>query len=139
MARVREARGKAAGKARGSARRCRIDHSAKVPGPSPSPASNIIMADVIMRMGSYLLRRSVERGFLKGRYGKQTARDILDNRTMSQTLASVAIARLATSSLPGAAIVASGMAAKVLLDRSKRRRLARAEGDRDLLATAEDA
>ena len=114
-----------------------VDHSAEIPGPSSNPASNIVMADVVMRMGSYLLRRSVERGFLKGRYGKRTARDILKNRTMGQTLASVAIARLATSSLPGAAVVSGGMAAKVLLDRSRARRAAKAEGDQDLLDTAD--
>lgn len=118
-------------------RRGPLDRSAGVPGPSPDPSSNLVMADVAMRMGSYIVRRAIERSFLKGRYGKQTARDIVKNRTIVQTLTSAAIARFATGSLPGAAIVTTGMAAKVLLDRSRARRRAEAEGDARLLEQAE--
>ena len=118
--------------------RKRIDRSEDIPGLSPSPASNLVMADVAMRMGAYLVRRAVQRGFLKSRYGKDNARNIVENRSLVQTLTSVAIARLATSSLPGAAFVTTGMAAKILLDRSRARRLARVEGDRELLEQARD-
>ena len=114
----------------------RVDKSADVPGPSPDPSSNIILADVAMRMGSYLLRGAVERSFLKGRYGKQTAKHIVKNRGIGQTLASVAIAKFATRSVPGAVIVTGGMAAKVLLDQRKARRSARREGDKELLEQA---
>jgi hypothetical protein len=82
------------------------------------------------------MRRAIERSFLKGRYGKDTARNIVKNRSLRQTIASAAIARFATGSLPGAAIVTTGMAAKVLLDRSRARRHAEAEGDIKLLDQA---
>ena len=113
-----------------------VDRSRDVPGPTPDPSSNLIMADVLMRMGSYVLRRALERNILKGRYGKDTARQIVKNRSIKQTLASAAIARLATGSLPGAAIVTTGMAAKVLLDRSRARHRAEREGDSELLDQA---
>ena len=114
----------------------RHDKSTGMPGPSHDPSTNLVMADVAIRIGTYLARRSVERSFLKGRYGKETARDILRNRSLGQTLFSVALARLATNSLPGAAIVSTGMAAKVLLERSRSRRAERAEGDKELLEQA---
>ena len=117
----------------------RIDKNERVPGPSPDASSNLIIADVTTRMGSYLLRRAVERSFLKGRYGKDNAREIIQNRSLAQTLTSVAIARFASSSLPGAALVSTGMAAKVLLDRSKARRQAADEGDEALLKDARGA
>ena len=107
-----------------------------IPGPSSDPASNLVMADVTMRIGSYLMRRLVERRFLKGRYGKENARAIVRNRGIGQQLASVAIARVATGSLPGAALISTGMAVKMLLDRSKKRRKAKAEGDDELLDQA---
>ena len=94
------------------------------------------MTDVAMRMGSYLMRRALERNLLKGRYGKDTARRIVKNRSIKKTIASAAIARLATGSLPGAAIVSTGMAAKILLDRSRARREAMLEGDSELLDQA---
>lgn len=94
------------------------------------------MADVAMRMGLYLMRRAIQRSFLKGRYGKENAKDIIKNRSIAQTLASVAIARFATGSLPGAAVVTTGMAAKILMDRSKARRSAEAAGDEKLLEQA---
>lgn len=112
--------------------------STQVPGPSPDPSSNIIMTDVATRMGTYVLRRAMERGLLKGRYGKETAKNIVKNRSIGQTLASVMIARFAARSVPGAVIVTGGMAAKVLLDRSRSRRRARGEGDKELLEQARD-
>ncbi len=113
-----------------------IDRAKKVPGPSPDPSSNLVLADVAIWMGSYLVRRLVEHSFLSERYGKQTAKAIVRNRSIRQRVATMAIARLGTSGLPGAALVTCGMAAKVLFDRSKARRLAQAEGDRELLEQA---
>lgn len=108
-----------------------------VPGPSPNPATNLIMADIAMRVGTYLLRGVVEKGFLRGRYGKDTARDIVDNRSLKQTAASVAVAKVATKSVPGAIAVGSGLALKLLFDASQKRR-ARLRGDRKLLEQAKD-
>ena len=112
------------------------DKSRDVVGPTDNPSTNIVMVDVAMRMGSYLMRRALERSMLKGRYGKHTARKIVKNKSIKQTIASMLIARLATGSLPGAAVVTTGMAAKVLLDRSKARQHAASEGDQELLEQA---
>ena len=109
-----------------------------VPGATDNPATNLLLADIMIRTGSYVLRRMVERGFLKQRYGKQTARAIVQNRSLAQTLTSVAVSRLATGSLPGAAIVGTGVLAKILYERGKSRHSARAEGDAELLEIAED-
>jgi len=106
------------------------------PGPSPDPATNLVLADILIRAGSYLVRRTVEKSLLKGRYGKQTAHDIIANRKTSQSLAAFAAARLATRSVPGAAVVGTGIGLKMLLDLSNRRR-ARLKGERQLAKQAE--
>jgi hypothetical protein len=109
-----------------------------VPGATDNPATNLLLADIMIRTGSYVLRRMVERGFLKQRYGKQTARDIVKNRSLAQTLTSVAVSRLATRSLPGAAIVGTCVLAKILYERGKSRHSAQADGNAELLEIAED-
>ncbi len=108
-----------------------------VPGPSPDSATNLIIADILIRAGSYVVRRTVERSLLKGRYGRETAQDILANRKARQSLAAMAAARLATRSAPGAAVVGSGLLLRTLYDLSNRRR-ARLRGDRKLLRQADD-
>ena len=118
-----------------AARRKTPSSRREVPGPSDNPATNLIMADVAMRAGSYILRSAVEKGFLRGRYGSDTARDIVANRSLGKTLASFALAKVATRSLPGAALVSGGLFAKTLFDRGKKRR-ARLKGDRELLDQA---
>ena len=110
--------------------------SASVPGPSQNPATNFILADIAIRAGAYLARRGVEKGLLANRYGRDTARDIVANKTMGQTLISLALARVATRSIPGAIVVGGGALAKALLDRRKNRLRAAAEGDRKLLDQA---
>lgn len=107
-----------------------------VPGPSDNPATNLMMADIAIRAGSYIVRRSIEKGFLRGRYGKHTAKAIVKNKTMGQTLLSFALARVATRNVPGAIVVGGGALAKTLLDRRKSRLHSKAEGDRDLLEQA---
>jgi len=125
----RKADGQALTKVRGAT----VDRSEKVPGPSPNPSSNLVMADVAIWMGSYVVRRMVERSLLSGRYGKGLAKDIVRNRSVRQRLATMVIARFATASVPGAALVTTGMAAKVLLDRSKARHATEHEGDHELI------
>ena len=114
-----------------------VDRTEEVPGPTDNPATNLLMADIVIRMGSYVLRNIVERGFLKGRYGKQTARDIVKNRTLKHSLLSVFVAKVATRSMPGAVIVGTGIFAKTLYERGKARQLSRREGDSELLDRAD--
>lgn len=117
--------------------RLRSGQADNVPGPTDNPSTNLLFADIVMRMGSYVLRNGVERVFLKERYGKDTAKEIMHNRSIARTLASIAIAKVGARSLPGAAVVGGGILARVLYDRSKSRRQAQAEGDSDLIERAE--
>lgn len=115
-----------------------VDRGQDVPGLSENPATNLLLAEIAMRAGSTVLRRVVERGLLKGRYGKETARDIIGNRSLKRTLATTAVSRFATRSVPGALIVGTGLAAKLLFERSQSRRKAKRAGDRNLLEQAKE-
>ena len=107
-------------------------------GPSPNPASNLIMANAIVRTGSILLRKAVDKRLLRGRYGKDTAEAAADNRGLGSTLTSLALAKMATKSSTGAVVVTGGMLAKTLYDRRQAQK-ARAKGDAQILEDAADA
>jgi len=109
-----------------------------VPGPSENPATNILLADIAVRGAAYIARRALERKILGRRYSPETARDIVKNRSIGDTLMRAGVARLATGSVPGALAVGGTFLAKLWLDRAKSRRKARLEGDRQLLETAKD-
>lgn len=109
-----------------------------IPGPTENPATNFLMADMAIRAGSYLARRSVEKGLLANRYGKSTAKEIVQNKTLRQTAFSWVLARIATKSLPGAIVIGTGALAKTLLDRRKSRHQEKAEGDREMIEQAGD-
>lgn len=128
--------GRRGAKAASRAKRAQPVNPARVPGPTENPATNLMLADVAIRAGSYIVRRAVERGFLRGRYGKETAKAIIENRTPGKTLVSFGLASLATRSLPGAVIVGGGAIAKALYDRRKGKRRQRIEGDRTLIEQA---
>lgn len=106
-------------------------------GPSPNPATNLIIADVALRGSATLARRAVERGLLGSKYTPSKARSILKGRTMGETLLHTAIARIAVTSVPGAILVGGGLIAKTLYDRSKGAQ-ARLEGEAKLHAAAKD-
>lgn len=112
--------------------------SAELPGPSTNPATNLIMADIAMRAGSSLLRSVVEKNFLSAKYDSQTARDIVNNRSLKHTLASVAVSKMATKSVPGAVLVGGGLVLKTLFDRSQKRRKSRRKGEAALAEQAKD-
>lgn len=107
-----------------------------VPGPSSNPMTNFLISDLLIRAGSYVVRDAVERGMLRGRYGRDTARDIVKNKSLGQQAISFALAKVATRSLPGALLVGGGALAKTIFDRSQKRRKSRREGDRDLIEQA---
>ncbi|MBC7158832.1 MAG: hypothetical protein H5U21_02135 [Porphyrobacter sp.] len=112
--------------------------ASEVPGPSPNPATNLLIADIAMRSASMLLRRSLAKGLLSLRYDPDTARQVVQGRTMGQTMISAAAARLATRSVPGFLLVSGGLLAKSVLDRSRRRR-SRQEGEKTLRHQVADA
>ncbi len=111
----------------GKSRRNEDERSAggELDQPRRNPASDLLMADIIIRAGSYMVRSIVERSLLKGKYDEETARRIVANQPTSQKLASIAIAKLASKSIPGAALIGTGLVARKLYARGKARRKAR--------------
>lgn len=105
-------------------------------GPSPNPATNLIIQDIAMRAGGRLIRHGLEKGMLRGRYGGTGAKAIVENRSLVQTLLSGFLARYATRSLPGAAIIGTGLAAKTLYDRRQSKKAAKRAGDKSLAKMA---
>ena len=106
-----------------------------VTGPSPNAASNLVMANAIVRMGSIMLRKAVDKRMLKGRFGEDTAQSIADNQGMGSTLTSIMMSKIATRSSTGAVLVTGGMLAKTLYDRRQAKK-ARLKGDAELLEHA---
>lgn len=104
----------------------------RLPGISPNPMTNLIITDIALRGAGRLTRRFLEKGLLRTRYAKNDADRVVEGRSMAQTLASVAIARVATRSVPGALLVGAGLLGKTLYDMSKGKREARAEGQRQI-------
>jgi hypothetical protein len=96
--------------------------------PSPNIHTNLAIADVALRGGSFLARRAVEKTLLGAKYSPGKAKAILKGRGFKETLFHTALARIAMQSVPGAIIVGGGLVAKTLYDR-KRARAARAEGE----------
>ena len=111
-------------------------HDDPVPGPSTNPATNLIIQDIAMRAGGRLMRHAVEKGLLRGRYGGTRAKAIVENRSLLHTLLSGVLARAATRSLPGAALVGGGLVVKTLYDRRQRKKAAKKAGDRSLARMA---
>jgi hypothetical protein len=97
-----------------------------IPAPSPNAFTNLILADIALRAGGALLRRSVEKGLLSTRMSTRKARRIVKGRNLTQSLVGTALARVATRSVPGAIVVGGGLLAKTLYDR---RRGAKAKAD----------
>lgn len=112
--------------------------SDKVLGPSTNPATNLIIQDIAMRAGGRLIRHTLEKGLLRGRYGSFGAKAIVENRSLTQTMLSGLLARTATRSLPGAVLIGGGLVVKTLYDRGRSKRVARRSGDETLKKMAED-
>ena len=90
------------------------------PLPSPNPATNLVIADIVLRGASVMLRKRVEKGLLTGQLDRDSAQRLVERQGMVSTLALWGASRLATRSPLGLAVVAGGLAAKVLYDRGKR-------------------
>ncbi len=105
-------------------------------GPSPNPKTNLLVADVALRGGAALVRHAIERGLLGQAYGPDKARKMMKRRSVGESLASAAVARLAMRSVPGAIFVGGGLLAKTLFDRRRERK--RRQRERQALAEALD-
>jgi hypothetical protein len=107
-----------------------------VPGPSPNPATNLLIADVAVRGAGIVFRHAVERMLLRARFDPEEAKEIVEGRTLGRSLITHAAARVATRSLPGFLAIAGGLAAKAVVDRSMGKRKARRTGDKQLTRRA---
>ena len=115
----------------------RPDQDDSVPGPSPNPATNLIIHDILLRSVGRLSRMAVEKAVLGRQYGKQFAKDAVENRSVVSTLAAYGVTKVATKSVPGALAVGTGLFLKVLFDRSQSKRKSRRAGERSLREQAD--
>ncbi|ANU07290.1 hypothetical protein [Paraurantiacibacter namhicola] len=114
------------------------DSGPQVAGPSPNPATNAIIHDVILRSAGRLTRMTVEKTLLRGRYGSSAAKQMVENRSTLHALAAYGVTKLATRSVPGALLVGGGLLAKTIFDRSIQRRSAKRRGDAMLEMQADE-
>ena len=112
-------------------------HDDPVPGPSSNPSTNLIIHDILLRSAGRLSRMAVEKALLGRQYGKQFAKDAVENRSVVQTLAAYGVTKVATKSVPGALVVGTGLALKVLFDRSQSRRKSKRSGEKALQKNAD--
>lgn len=117
----------------------KLDTKTEVAGPSPNPATNLLIANIAMQGLAILARRSAERGMLRKRFGPDAAHDIIKGRGLVTSMATTAAARAATRSVPGFLLVSGSLLAKAVYDRARKRRTARRAGDTELLEQAAKA
>jgi len=110
-----------------------------VPGPSRNPATNLLLADIVLRAAFRLGRRYLERGLLRSHFTPNQAKRIVKGRPLSTSIGAMLVTRFATRSIPGAMLVGGGLLAKVMLDRRKSARQAHAEGEKKLVEQADKA
>ncbi|MBK63730.1 MAG: hypothetical protein CL575_12510 [Altererythrobacter sp.] len=103
-----------------------------IPGPSPNPSTNVIIHDILLRSAGRLTRQTLEKALLGRQYGSKFAKDVVENRSLVQTLAAYGVTKVATKSVPGALLVGAGLFAKTLFDRSQSRRQSRRSGEKAL-------
>jgi hypothetical protein len=93
---------------------------AGLPLPSPVAATNLVIADIVLRAAGGMLRNRMERGLLVKTYDKAKADKLVDGRGLATSVALWGASHLARRSPIGLAVVAGGLAAKVFYDRGKR-------------------
>ena len=103
-----------------------------IPGPSPNPSTNLIIHDILLRSAGRLTRQTLEKALLGRQYGSKFAKEVVENRSLVQTLAAYGVTKVATKSVPGAVLVGAGLLAKTIFDRSTSRRRSRRSGERAL-------
>lgn len=110
----------------------------EIPGPSPNPVTNMMINDIVLRSVGRISRMAVEKAILGRRYGTDIAREAVNNRSTMSALVAYGVTKFATRSIPGAAIVATGMVAKTLFDRSQSKRKAKRTGDQQIIDKANE-
>lgn len=98
--------------------------TSKLPLPSTEASTNLLIADIVVRGASTLLRKNIGKKVVKASTDTpEEAEKILDGRSILTTLGLYGASKLATRSVPGLAIVAGGLVAKTLYDRGRARQL----------------
>ena len=110
----------------------------QVAGPSPNPATNAMIHEIVLRSVGRLARQTVEKGLLQRRYGRDFAAQAIENRSLIHTLATYGVTKVATRSVPGAVAVGGALLLKTVWDRSQSKRSARRAGDRMLRVQADE-
>ncbi|HEX9805537.1 MAG TPA: hypothetical protein VGA34_01465 [Alteraurantiacibacter sp.] len=111
----------------------------KVPGISTNPATNLLIADVVLRGLSRLVRGNIEKNMLRAQYEPEEAKRILKGRTLGQRAMQLTASRVAMRSIPGALLVTGGLLAKAMFDRSRSKREAERAGRKKLEEQAKNA
>lgn len=102
----------------------------RMPVPSSDPITNIMITDIVLRGATRLFREKMEKRIATANVGdEESAREILDGRTMIKSLALYGASRLATRSPVGLGIVVGGFALKTLYDRGKARQARESEAE----------
>lgn len=96
-----------------------------------------MIQDILLRSVGRVSRMTLEKALLGKRYGTEFAKDAVENRTVTHTLAAYGVTKLATKSLPGFALVSTGLLFKTLFDRSQGKRKARKAGEKALREQAD--
>ena len=90
--------------------------------PKRHPLLRLLTADLVLRAGSYALRRAVSKGLVRGK----AAAVVPDHKPSASTRMLTAVASaVATRSVPGAVLVGSGIVVHALYKRGKARRAER--------------
>lgn len=98
----------------------------RLPVPSSNPATNLLIADIVLRGASSLFRKNVEKRVAVASFDdEERAQEVLDGRTILTSLALYGASKLAARSPAGLGIVAGGLVLKTLYDRGKTRQLKR--------------
>ncbi|MEP5938143.1 MAG: hypothetical protein ABJ239_07445 [Erythrobacter sp.] len=110
-----------------------------LPGPSTNPATNLLIADLVVRGVSRMTRKSLHQTVLKTGYSAEKAKKLAEDHTILSTLALYGLSKFATRSVPGAVMVGGGLLAKTLYDRGKARRVTKPAGAKQAGTTAKTA
>lgn len=89
------------------------------PLPSTDPVTNFLIADIVLRAMGDFAREHIEKKTLAQTYDRAQAEEIVGGQSVAKTVALYAMARIATRSPAGLALVAGGLLLKTLYDRGR--------------------
>ena len=92
-----------------------------IPGPSTDPATNLIIADVVIRSISSVARETAKKSLARRRFDRDRADQLVSRGSIGKTLLLYTASKIASRSLPGAVFVGCALLAKSALDRKKTR------------------